>query len=240
MKEIFLNGIKLYGRKIIIIIMCFFITVSINVLCSAGFSKDIGYNALGYTEGSNEYKELYTYYYKDGKDTKKAEYENQGYTIKTNKISQMTKKGNTLFLCVTQVFCTLLTIVFVYSPLWDIGCKDSNLVKFKHKKEDIFKGLKIGITATIPSLIIFIAFIIGTLNSSKMPSAIYKFINCYNYSFIDIIFKNTKTIGEISALQFFLLFLLLLLIPLIAFIAYLLGYKDISLGEKFIYKKKKD
>ncbi len=240
MKEVFVNGAKLYGRKIIVIIMCFFICVSIYVLCSAGFSKDVGYTAIGYNESNKESKELYTYYYKDGKDTKKEAYEQQGFEIKTNKISQMTKKGNIVFLLATQIFCTLLTVVFVYSPLWELGCKDSNLVKFKHKNEDIFKGLKIGLIATVPSFIIFIAFVIGTLNSSEISTAIYKFINCYNYSFIDIILKNSPTVGEISFSKYLIMFLLLFVIPLVAFVAYLLGYKDISLSEKFVYKKKKD
>ncbi len=238
MKEIFVNGIKLYGKKTVLIIVCFFVCISIHLLCLERFSTDIGYTAIAYTANNNESKELYTYYYKDGEDTKKEEYEKQGFEIKTKKISQITEKGNVIFLCATQILCTILTIVFIYSPLWKLGCKDRNSVKFKHKSEDIFKGLKIGITAMFPSLIIFTAFIIGTLNSSKMSPAIYKLINCYNYSFIDIILKNTSTIGELTFLQYLFIFLLLLIIPLVSFGAYLLGYKDISLGERFIYKKK--
>lgn len=241
MKEIFKNGLFLFGRSVIVVIMCFFICISMSVLSTAIFTENIGYTAFGYTDDNEDGVELYTYYNADGDDTKKAEYEAQGYTLQTVNIrSQLSSTENGIFLTVTQICCIAILISFIYPSLWQLGCKDSNLVRFKHKSEDIFKGLKIGVIASIPSIIFFaIILICGIGAYSKLPASLYKFVNCQYFSFIELILKNTVTVGDINAIQYFLLFLLLLIIPATAFISYLLGYKDISISEKFIYKKKK-
>ena len=238
MKEILKTSASLFGRTIIIDIMCFFLVISLSVLTTAAFSENIGYIAFGTSSESEQSVELYRHYYKDGDDTQKAQYEEEGYTITESKIrSEVSATGNTVFLVVAELFCLLLTVSFVYPKFWQMGTKDSNLVHFKHKNEDKLKGLKCGLLAIIPGLILLVVlnFVVP-----DTPVALYKFLSCGVYSFIDLIVGSAKTFKDVNILQFSGLALLKAIIPVTAYVAYLLGYKNISLGEKFIYKKNKE
>ncbi len=242
MKEIFKSGLSLFGRLIIVNIMCFFMVISINVLVTAAFTQNIGYTAYGTSSDSSEQVELYTHYDKDGEDTKLKEYEDKGYTItKSNIRSQLSGTGYTVFHVVAQLFCIALLASFIYPNFWQMGTKDSNLVQFKHKKEDKLKGLKGGLVAIIPSLLV-LAFITATKSgiSAKFPVVLLKFLFSSYYSLIELTIGKVATLGELSVLQILPVFLMQLFVPLVAFIAYLLGYKNISLGEKLIYKKNKN
>ncbi len=237
MKEIIKNSLSLFGRTIVIDIMCFFLVISLSVLITAAFSENIGYIALGTTSESEQSVELYRHYYEDGDDTKRAEYEEDGYTITESKIrSEVSKTGNTVFLIVSGIFCIVLLVSFIYPKFWQMGTKDSNLVHFKHKKEDELKGLKCGLLAIIPSLILLIVI---TFIIPDTQTALYKFLNCSVFTFVDLIIGSSETFRDISILQFLGLALLKALIPITSYTAYLLGYKNISLGEKLIYKKDK-
>lgn len=238
MKELIKNSASLFGRTIIIDIMCFFLVISLSVLITAAFSENIGYKAVGTSSENTEGTVLYEHYYKDGDDLKRAEYEENGYTITESKIrSEVSKTGNVFFRVLTGIFCTILLICFIYPKFWEMGTKDSNLVHFKHKKEDKLKGLKAGLIAIIPSLIVLIIFAFVLPNTQ---TALYKFLNCSVFAFAELIIGSSQTFKDINILQFLGLALLKALIPLTAYAAYLLGYKNISLGEKFIYKKTKE
>ncbi len=238
MKELIKNSVSLFGRTIIIDIMCFFLVISLSVLITAAFSENIGYKAIGTSSEAEQGVELYEHYYKDGEDLKRAEYEENGYTIQESKIrSSVTKTGNTVFLVVSGLFCTILLVCFIYPKFWEMGTKDSNLVHFKHKQEDKFKGLKAGLIAIIPSLILLVVMAFVLPNTQ---TALYKFLNCSVYTFAELIIGSAKTFKDINILQFLGLAVLKAFVPLTAYAAYLLGYKNISLGEKFIYKKTKE
>lgn len=238
MKEILKNSLALFGRTVVIDIMCLFLVISLLVLITAAFSENIGYEAIGTSSETQESEVLYKHYYADGEDTKKAEYEENGYTVTERKIrSEISKAGNAVYLTVTAVFCLILTVSFVYPKFWQMGTKDSNLVQFKHKTEDKLKGLKCGILAILPGIILLCVFYFVLRNT---PIGIYKIFNFSVYSLIDLVIGSDIYFKEVSFLQFLGLLALKSIVPLTAYGAYLLGYKNISLGEKFIYKKKKE
>ncbi len=235
MKEILQNGAKLFLRTIIVNIMCFFVVMSFSVLATAAFTKNIGYKAYGTLGDSSTTEELYTYYYDDGDDLKKQEYEDKGYKITESSVrSTLSGKGETVFLVVSQIFCVLILISFVYPGMWQLGTKDSNLVKFKHKKEDRLKGLKIGLAAVTPIYVILLL----TLISPSFPTVLYKLLNAGLYSLTELITSSAKTVSELSVGRYLLLLVLPLLIPAISCAAYLLGFNNYSVSERLIYKKK--
>lgn len=240
MKEIVKNGAKLFLKTIIINVMCFFVVLSFSVLTTALFTHNIGYKAVGTTSDNQSQVELYTHYTADGEDTKKAEYEAKGYTVNELSIrSEVTKTGNAVFLIVSQIFCALILIAFIYPNIWHIGTTDSNLVKFKHKPEDKLKGFKIGLIAAIPSFLGVVFLIVAKLGAFKtFPAALYKFLNSSLYSFINIITGNCITVGDMAWWRIILLLALTLIVPLIAGAAYMLGYNNYSVGERLIYRKK--
>lgn len=239
MSEIIKKGASLFGRIVVINIMCFFVVISMSVLCTAAFTQNIGYTAYGVKEDNEEPKELYKYYNSEGEDLKKAEYEALGYKITTQKIrSQMSDTGNAVFLWVSQLFCISILIAFIYPSLWHLGTKDSNLVHFKHKKEDVLKGLKIGGVAVIPPVLLWIAMVALSGSVFKnFPVVGYKFLNSSYYSIIQAISGKAVYVSELSVVQFILLFLVLMIVPAVSTAAYLLGYKNISLSERLIYNK---
>lgn len=238
MKQIFGQGAKLFARTLVVVLMSFFICVSISVLCTAAFTERMGYEVYGYLENEEDSVHLYTHYLKDGEDTQMQKYEEEGYTLKSADLrTSLSKKGNIIFLTATQLCALTLLLTFVYPSLWNLGAKDSNLVRFKHQQEDPLKGLKIGLVSQIPAFLLWLGTLICALGANKtLPLALYRFINCHYYSFIQVIFGTDKTVGDLGVLQFVLLFLLLGIVPVAAHIGYLLGYKDFSISEKIIYK----
>ena len=239
MNEVFKYGLKQFGKTVIVTIMSFFLILSMNAIGTAIFTDKIGYIAYGTLEEGGESTELYRYYFKDGDDLKKAQYEEQGYTISAVSIlSELTKAQRIGLSSVTQAICLMLLICFIYPVLWQFGTKDSNMVMYKHKTEDKLKGLKIGFISVIPSVLLLTAFVI-TKNgfSADISLMIYKFINSTFYGFIDIGIKSVNTIGQLNVLHILLLYALNLIIPVVSFVAYYLGYKNFSIGEKLVYKK---
>lgn len=243
MSEILKVGFKIFGKLIIIILICNFICLSTQMLSTSLFCDTIGYSVYGY-EGDNEedLHFLYEYYYEDGEDTKLNEYNDSEYTLQRRSIrTKMSTIGKTAFLLVSQVICVIITVAFLYKPLWNLGVKDSNSVKFKHTKEDKLKGLKIGLVATVPSILFYIFFIFcGISIAPDMPTVIYTWLNCHVFSFLTLVFDSFPTAGSLGILQYLLLFILQFIIPLFAMGCYLLGYKNIDIAEKVVYEKNEE
>ena len=238
MKENIKDGLKLFLKIIVVNIMCFFVVMSFSVLITAAATKNIGYTAFGATSDSSDVTELYTYYYDEGEDTKKEEYTEQGYAVTERIIrSEMSAGATAAFLIISQIFCLMILIAFIYPNIWHIGTSDSNLVRFKHKSEDKLKGVKIGLVAVIPFYLFLIFIAAAKFVMPAFPMVLYKFLNSSFYSFIDVL-CGASTAGSLAVWRLALLFVIPLIIPAVSGAAYLLGYKNISLGEKFIYKKK--
>lgn len=184
MKEIIKNGAKLFGKIIVINILCFFLVMSI-VAIAVGILKD---SANPNTYGS-----------------------------------------------ILQVLTLMFLTGLVYPTLWDMGYKDRNMVLTGHAKEDILKGLKIGLVAVIPSVLSIPLFAL----IKSFPAALYKLINSSYYYFFELLTRNTDKFCELAVWKFVVMAIVFLLVPAISFLGYYLGFKDISIAEKITYKKKK-
>lgn len=239
MKEIFKLSTSLFGKLILVSVMSFFIVISMSVISMGLFTENIGYRAMGSKEGDTQQVELYEHYYADGEDTKKEEFESQGYTVSEVSIrSQLNGSGNAFFLIVSELFCFMLLVCIIYPNLWQKGTKDSNLVHFKHQAEDKLKGLKCGLLAAAPQtlIILVIALLSGSVTKA-FPLPLVKFLYSPFYAFIELICGKATNLGQLNVLQLSGIVLLNLIIPATAYVAYLLGYKNISIGEKLTYKK---
>jgi len=238
MKEILLKSLKLYGKCIVGSIMCFFLVITLNVIETAMFTDVIGYKAYGVKDGG-EQVELYTHYNKDGDDTKKQEFIDQGYEVSEVDIrSQISKKTATIWNIISQIFLLFMMGVFVYNELWNLGFKDNNAVRIGIKKENKLKGLQIGTIATVPSIILLTVLVIGKNTFAKSVSiAWFALLNSHLYEAVILLTNGGGYVTELNALQILVFYLLLLIIPLIAHVAYVLGYKSILVSEKLIYKK---
>ena len=246
--NIFKSGAKLSGSIIAASILSFFLCISISVICSALFTKNIGYDAYVYTKDGNEPVEKYQYLYTDtdgdgkddGTDTKKAEYEKQGYVVTTYQTRSVLEGANkAIFLSLTQVLNLILVISFAANSVYKQGFKDVNLVRTGHRKADLLKGFKIGAIANIPFFALFAILLIITTVTPNFRTIWYAYLNSHFYSFVLWITGSAEVISKISVLQFVLLLLVQFIVPVISGIAYILGFKEINFTDKLVYKKGK-
>lgn len=242
MKSTLKSGFSLMVRLIVLLLLEFFLVLSINFICSMAFTENTGYIAYGYVENEEDTEYLYTYYYEDGEDTKRAEYESVGYTLTLKSArSALSGTGKAVFLSVSQIIGFIIMASFVFAPNYQQGFKDSNMVRIGRMKEDKFKGLKIGLFANIPYFLLFAAFLICGLGAfTNMPISVYRLLNSHLYGFIDLIGTTTATAGELAFWQYALLFALQLIVPAISAVSYYMGYKGIDVVEKIVYVKKED
>ena len=241
MKNITLHGLKIFGKIFLANILSIITIVSISFIVNAAFTKEIGYYGVGAPEGSDEVQVLYEYYYDDGEDTKLAEYEEKGYAVDKRTIrSDVTPAGNATFLILGAIFTLSMAGTIVYSYIWKEGNKDLNLIRFGRATLDKYKGVKIGLVAMAPYMLSLIALFIGKYSFAKsLPVILYKYLNCSFFSLIDVICGDTIYFGDLAIWKFILLLLLLLLIPAFIGVSYYIGYKDILITDKIIYKKQK-
>jgi len=244
----FKQGFKMMGSIIIAAIISFFLCISINIICSAVFTTETGYKAYVYeTETSSEPMTEYEYTYNDtdgdgtddGTDTQKKEYEDKGYNVVTVKQrSVLAGSGKAVFLIVSQLLSFIMIIAFASSSVYKQGFKDSNLVRIGHSNRDMFKGFKIGFIGNIPFLVLFVLAVIMAMGlAPKFTTVWYAFLNSHYYSIIMCVVGAAKTLSQLNIVQYVALFLLQLIVPVISGIAYILGFKEINLTEKIVYKR---
>ncbi len=233
MKEIFKDGFLMSGKAVLINLLCFFVVISFVVLGSALFSESVGYNAIGTKDEKSE--ALYTHYFEDGEDTRLAEYEAKGYEIEKQDLKLMPEGKNNGVIAVAQLFALAIFISFTYPKLWDKGYKDRNMVITGNQQADPLKGLKIGLVAIIiPEAIILAASLIKTISAQLL-----KFVFPVFYTAIDFITRDSGKLADLQLWKLVLIMMIFLIVPLVTYVSYILGYKDFSIGEKLIYKKRK-
>ncbi len=226
------NSIRYYISAII----TFFVYLSLTVVATGAFTTVVGYTA--YSADKNEV--LYHYYYTDGEDTKRVEFEAEGIEVSTVPLRSEVSGGGKIFTDVTgQLIGGLVTIAFIYSSLYKLGDSDANLVNFNHKEPDKIRGLKIGLLAVVPS---FIAWLVAVVAKFGVISgtwySLFRFMSYQTFMLINAVFgQKTNSTDGISWLQLFLGLTVLVFPPVIAQISYTLGFKRINLFSKFIYKR---
>ena len=235
MKEYCKIAFGLFGRLVLVTIMCIFLVISIAVIFTAIGTRTDGYTAV---VTDSEGKQIATYEYKSasGEDTKKADYEDEGYTVRTTDTrTSLTKAQQNADFWLTQVFCTGILIVFFYPHLWQIGAKDSNAVHFGHRKARPAFGFVVGALANLPGVLLFAA----ALMYRKVPVVLYSFVHSAFYAVVRTAAGKAELFSQLSQRAVLYLAATFLVLPVICGVGYLLGYKDIAVGERLMYKKKK-
>lgn len=238
MKDIFLKALKVFGHLIVVGIACFFIVISFNAIEIGLFSKDIGYDAYGRLSEDANPEFLYTYYYDDGDDTKAKEYEDKGYELLKYSIRSDVEKGADITLSVvSQICCLVILISFIYNDVWCAGNKDFEATRIHGKKFSKLKGLYIGLLANIPAFLLLTAsLVLKNGATAKLPIAIYTYTNSYAFEMIFAATNGVMYWADVQWWQAAIYYALLLIVPIICLVSYIIGYKDISISEKLIYK----
>lgn len=240
MKNTFKMGLKIFGKVFLANTLCIITVISLTFITSALFTEKIGYKVFEVKE-NEETVLLYEHYYDDGEDTQLEALEESGKNLTSYSIrSEVSNSGEAFLMITSIIFCITLGAIMVYQYVWKEGNKDFNLVKFGHIKGDSLKGLKIGMIASAPYLAFIIILAIGKYSFAKNFSVVlYQFINSVFYGLMELISGNATLFGELAIWQIILFILIILLIPAYCTFAYYMGYNDILVVEKFIYKKVK-
>ena len=141
---------------------------------------------------------------------------------------------------VTPVMQLLLISMFtcsVYIPFWEYGDRDNNLVLFNKRDKDMLFGLKLSSLVIIPYFVSSVLLLLYRLGVPSWTLLIYRIVNVQFIYIIDYLI-NIETASATPWLSIVVCMLLPLYTVLVASVAYILGYKQISIKEKLIYKSK--
>ena len=135
-----------------------------------------------------------------------------------------------------------LFYLIVYSKLWELGDRNSNAVRFGHMNPDRLRGFKIGLLASIPSFLSFVALLADKLfHFWDSMAAIYRICQLALYPIVVWSMGSTVTVttADVSWGGILCAGLPVLFVPVVAGIAYLLGYHNIQVWEKLVFVKKR-
>ncbi len=234
-------GFNLLGKYVVCLIMCFFITFSfIAIFTMISPPPMAGYEAAVLENSESETPiDSYVHYYKDGEDTKKADYEKEGYIVNTREFAGRLS-GTPYVVCyvIVQIINLILFIFIISGGLIKKGKVDASNISRGYGIEDLTVGIKVGLVPAAFSFITWIFLILSKTGVMHSGTAIYAYANYHLFGYQQLIFGQASTPTEISWLSIVLALLPVVLILAVCSVAYVMGYKNIDLYEKTVYKSK--
>lgn len=237
--ESFKFGFNLLGKYIVCILMSFFITLSfVAIFTMLDPPSMAGYEAAVFeTKESQTPIESYVHYYSDGEDAKKTAYEADGYTVAIREFpGKLTGTPNIVCYTIVQIISLILFVFIVPYGLKKRGSVDASNIARGYGKEDLLSGLKSGIVPASLSFITWICLVLGKMGVISGGKFIYEIGNYYLFGYQKLIFSEATTAVEISWLGIGLALLPVILILGVCAVTYIMGYKNINLYEKTVYK----
>jgi len=159
-------------------------------------------------------------------------------------ISVLPISDNVIF----QICCGIF-ILFIYWALvsgtgWKLGNDDLNRVHFNRMEKNLWRGVWVGLIACIPMFVLDLALIILTAfdcgAASEWGLVIYRVLNMHDMIFINLVAGTKDTLLTLPVWKSIIISLMTLFTVLCVYSGYILGYKDIVLMDKLMYKNKKD
>ncbi len=128
-----------------------------------------------------------------------------------------------------NIICLTFYVLDVYVESWRTGARDLNLVNFQHIKYNPMKPVIAGFASQILG---FIAAVLALFESSSAAFLAKRFLTFFFLNFLYPVSQVNK--GEASKIFYFIP---ILIGPVVCIIAYHLGYREIRLLDKIMYKK---
>lgn len=149
------------------------------------------------------------------------------YALENLLKTELTSKSWVLILI--NVICLAFYLLDVYVESWRTGARDLNLVNYQHIKYNPSKPLIAGFIAQILGLIAAVVALFDGLAASDLAR---RFLTFFYLNFLYPVSQANK--GEASKIMYFIP---ILIGPVVCTIAYHLGYREIRLLDKIMYKK---
>lgn len=236
-------AVKLWLRLLLAGVMCFIVYVSMIMLGNAFFSTEVGYQIIEVTatgENTSESTIVSEYRYKENELPSEHEKPELAENQRILTLREMTPQGETVLHVITQIGLLVLVCTFAYGVLWELGDKDENRVRYHGISYDKWRGLKVGLLATVPAAAVYAVLLLCRF--SVLPENIagfYRFLNAPYLPYINWLFPVSEKLADIPVKNMLLIGLTLLPVPLVSCGAYLLGYHHFSAAEHITYKPAK-
>lgn len=230
-KSNFSFAAKVFLRVALASVLGAFLFFAVNTISAQWFTEEIGYRVYDLTE-DEKFVLTEEVYFTDGQSTKpKLEINQRSETI----YSEMSAQHKTAVNAVALLLQMALLTWFIYPNLWARGDWDRNAVNFNRKQEDLFGGVKIGLMVAVPGILLYIAFVACHYYGVNMLP-VYNITNILFQPYFALVTGFATSINEIAGAELWLMGLHLLILPVMCGVFYLLGYKQIFVNEKLIYK----
>ncbi len=234
-------SLNLLGKYLVCLLMCFFTFSSFTIIFSLTNPPDVigQYVAVFETEESTTPIEEYTHYFENGEDVKKAEYEKKGYNVVAHDITDALRGTPAIVSnTISQIISLVFFVIIVPYVLYKEGIADINRVSCGRVKEDKLKGFKAGIPLAAIQFVSWILLILAKVGILQTGHIFYKFINYHIYGIQQLILLNTNDPTKIPVWSLCVALLPVIITLFVCWLTYLLGYKDINIYDKLVYKKK--
>ncbi len=230
------TGLQVWLRLVFASILCFIVWLSIDAMGLSFVGEITGYEIYEYDENGENPQLVISHTYAEGED-RNAEIELTENQVITN-IRSMSPRDKAIIGVISSIFTYLIFGLFPYSMLWNMGSHDENYVQLGRLQKDEYFGLKVGLLASIPSVILYLLLVLGKFGA--FPSVILKWHRLINTPFIpyiDAVEMGAATATELSFGSLLAVGATLLFVPFLCWLGYYLGYRQISIRERMIYKK---
>ena len=124
-----------------------------------------------------------------------------------------------------------LWIYFDFCDITRLAMRDVNLVKYDYIKYDRFKGLKTGLIAQIPGLILILLILL-----TKSTAARYN--EWFRLFYFMLYSPAAQLVGAYRDVTSLIYFAPLPVIPLVSAFAYYCGYHEIPIWTRIVYKNR--
>lgn len=151
---------------------------------------------------------------------------------------------NMIFQVCCGVFILLIYWALVSGAAWKLGNDDLNRVHFGRMEKNLWRGVQAGLMASIPMfvldllLILFTVFDCGVL--SQWGLVVYRVLNMHYLVFLNLVTGTDATLLDLPLWKALVVSLMSLITVVCTTGGYLLGYKDIVLMDKLMYKNRKE
>lgn len=231
-------ALGVFGRTIVAAIIGVFLYLSVSTVCATLATEDIGYalwhvNEDGSTELISEHR------YTDEDYTEDIELADDQMT--TRLYSEMPAGVALAGDIITQIGSIIILAAFPYRYLWEQGTHDRNAVNCGNAVEDKWRGIKVGLIADAPAILVYLLLWLGKLGVPFLvnSSALYTIFNSSFLPFTYRVVGTLTTAPNLTIGQMLLLILPVLVLPIICHVAYTLGRREFVLSDKVFYKSKK-
>ena len=235
-------------RTVLVSLMCLMVYFGVWVILESISTHEIGYRVYELDANSNPVvvEEVYTED-EDPASTTAPTTAPTGDTTETTQYQYTEKIRSEMpggivalreILC--QVIMLLLLTAFPYSMLWLQGDKDRNRVNFGRMQPDPWRGVRVGLMAAIPYMVVYLLLLASKL-SLFMDSFIHlarfimtPFLPLYN------LVAGPQAVAATADVPWWGIAVLIIpvaALPAICGMAYHLGYKQYSIWEHLTYAK---